>query len=84
LKSSKVQSVIENNNVGLIIPHFKKEFLDRIEIPILPMSEQIKIGDTLHNIDIQIQGNKDMCHKLQLNDTTTSCFSMKGEMRYAS
>jgi type I restriction enzyme S subunit len=84
LKSPKVQSVIANNNVGLIIPHFKKEFLNRIEIPILPMEEQIKIGDILHGIDLQVQRNQDMCHKLRLNDTTISCFSMKGEMRYAS
>ena len=38
----------------------------------------------LNDIDTQIQRNKDMVHKLRLNDTTTSCFSMKGEMRCAS
>ena len=84
LKSPTVQSIIENNNVGLIIPHFKKEFLDRIEVPILPIDEQKRIGDTLYNIDMQIERNNSMVHKLRLNDTTISCFSMKGEMRHVT
>lgn len=48
------------------------------------IEEQQKIVASLVEIDAQIQRNQDMCHKLRLNDTTISCFSMKGEMRYVS
>ena len=65
LKSDNVQTTILNNNVGLIIPHFKKEFLDRIIIPILPMEKQKKIGDLLYDMDMQIERNNAMCQKLQ-------------------
>ena len=46
------------------------------------IEEQQKVVASLVEIDAQIQRNKDMCHKLRLNDTTTSCFSMKGEIRH--
>ena len=48
------------------------------------IEEQNRIVSSLTEIDTQIKRNQDMCHKLRFNDTTTSCFSMKGEMRYAS
>ena len=71
LKSDAVQTLIANNNVGLIIPHFKKAYLSRIMVPILPMEEQIKIGDILYSIDEQIQRNNAMVHKLQVLAHTT-------------
>jgi type I restriction enzyme S subunit len=61
--------------------------LDAIEnfpVPAISLTEQIKIGTCLNNIDQQIQRNNDMVHKLRFNDTTISCFSMKGEMRYVA
>lgn len=84
LKSDNVQTTILNNNVGLIIPHFKKEFLDRIMIPILPMEKQKKIGDLLYAIDMQIERNNAMVQKLLSFVYTICCIShKKGELRYA-
>ena len=46
------------------------------------IEEQNRIVSSLTDIDAQIQRNNNMVHKLQSNDTTISCFSMKGEMGY--
>ncbi|WP_083500905.1 restriction endonuclease subunit S [Legionella brunensis] len=45
LRSSIVQSQINNMHVGTMIPHFKKGDFDKLKIPILPKSDQIYIGD---------------------------------------
>lgn len=66
------------------IRHTSPEKIKDCEIILPPLKEQKVFGDILSSIDAQIQRNNDMVHKLRLNDTTTSCFSMKGEMRYAS
>lgn len=84
LRSPEIKRIIANNNVGLIIPHFKKEFLSRIMIPIIDMKKQKEIGDLLFAIDSQIERNNGMCQKLQCFESTISCFLMRGEMRYAS
>ena len=45
LKSDYIQKTISNFHVGVAIPHFKKEDLKQLLIPVPPMDLQIKIGD---------------------------------------
>ena len=52
--------------------------------PINFVDNYMMIGEFLCEINNQIQRNNAMVHKLQLNDTTISCFSTKGEKRYAA
>lgn len=82
LRTDKVQSLIKNNSVGLIIPHFKKEFLNRIEIPYIDLEYQKKIGKLLFMIDNQIEENKLMVQKLQCFKPTL-IFSKNGGIRHA-
>lgn len=65
LRTNKVQTLIKNNCVGLIIPHFKKEFLNRIEIPYIDLKYQKKIGNILFMIDNQIEKNKTIIKKIE-------------------
>ena len=45
LRSREIQQQIYNTNVGDVIPHFKKQFLDQLLIPIPERSIQESIGD---------------------------------------
>lgn len=45
LRSKKIQNQIEATTVGDVIPHFKKQHLHEIKIPIPPMNIQKMIGD---------------------------------------
>jgi len=45
LRSEKIQNQINATTVGDVIPHFKKQHLHEIKIPIPPMSIQKMIGD---------------------------------------
>lgn len=45
LRSKKIQCQIEATTVGDVIPHFKKQHLHEIKIPIPPMRVQKLIGD---------------------------------------
>lgn len=58
LRTPDVQNFIKSNIVGSLIPHFKKEQFKTIMIPILPMKDQIKIGNLYYNI----------CFKEELNN----------------
>ena len=71
-----------NGKKGSKMPRGDKKHIMNFEFP-LP-NECEKFGEIICQIDSQIQRNQDLCHKLRLNDTTISCFSMKGEMRYAN
>ena len=45
LRSAKIQEQIRITSVGDVIPHFKKEFLDEIKIPLPDMKIQKYLGD---------------------------------------
>jgi type I restriction enzyme S subunit len=45
LRSHEIQKIIENNHVGLVIPHFRKQDLSSLLIPVKPRIEQDFIGD---------------------------------------
>ena len=45
LRSREIQKQITNTSVGDVIPHFKKQFLDQLLIPVPPLDIQRRIGD---------------------------------------
>ena len=74
----------KKKSFGSTIHHLYQSDLSTLTIKLPTLETQRKISNILSQIDQQVQRNNSMVHKLQLNDTTISCFSMKGEMRYAS
>lgn len=54
LRSSIVQSQIQNMHVGTMIPHFKKGDFDKLKIPLLSKDAQIKVGDLYFDISERI------------------------------
>ena len=58
LRSRKVQATIMNSRVGTMIPHFKKEHLKLIEVPLPDMEIQRKIGDFYFELSEKIELNK--------------------------
>ena len=57
LRSKEIQSQIENTSVGDVIPHFKKQFLNTLLIPIPEISFQKKIGEIYKLLSIKIETN---------------------------
>ena len=66
LRSERIQKQIYNTNVGDVIPHFKKQFLDQLLIPIPPREIQEFIGNLYYQLSYKIELNK------QINDNLTS------------
>ena len=58
LKSNFIQKTISNFHVGVAIPHFKKEDLKQLLIPVPSMDLQIKIGDLYCTIFEKIYNNE--------------------------
>ncbi len=65
LRSPEIQKTISNNHVGLVIPHFKKENLSQLQIPLPDMAEQRELGDFYYNICNQIENNNTICSDLE-------------------
>lgn len=63
LRSREIQQQIYNTNVGDVIPHFKKQFLDQLLIPIPERSIQESIGDLYYVLSLKAERNK----KINLN-----------------
>ena len=57
LRSHEIQKIIENNHVGLVIPHFRKQDLSSLLIPVKPRVEQDFIGDLYILISEKIELN---------------------------
>ncbi len=57
LRSKEIQKIIENNHVGLVIPHFRKQELLRLLIPIRPRTEQELIGNFYFVLSEKIELN---------------------------
>jgi len=57
LRSNKIQSQIYNSYVGDVIPHFKKQFMDQLLIPVPDVEVQRKIGDLYFNLSNKIELN---------------------------
>lgn len=65
LRSSEIQTQIYNTNVGDVIPHFKKQFMDQLLIPVPDMKTQKAIGDIYFDISLKIEHNKKINDNLQ-------------------
>ncbi|WP_029200633.1 restriction endonuclease subunit S [Oribacterium sp. NK2B42] len=58
LRSRSIQEQITNTSVGDVIPHFKKQFLNQLLIPVPPMEVQRKIGDLYFTLVLKEELNK--------------------------
>lgn len=65
LRSPELQKMISNNHVGLAIPHFKKENLPQLMIPLPEMNEQIALGDLYFRFCDAIENNNTICSNLE-------------------
>lgn len=57
LRSKEIQNTIQNNHVGLVIPHFRKQELVKLKLPILEKTERDKIGEIYFNLSSKIELN---------------------------
>lgn len=62
LRSNVIQQQIYNTNVGDVIPHFKKQFMDQLLIPVPDRKIQEAIGDLYYVLSYKAELNK------QIND----------------
>jgi type I restriction enzyme S subunit len=58
LRSDEIQKIIQNNHVGLVIPHFRKQDLSSLLIPVKPRIEQDFIGELYFILSKKIELNK--------------------------
>ena len=58
LRSQEIQRQIANTSVGDVIPHFKKQFLDQLLIPVPSMKVQKEIGDFYSSFSLKVELNK--------------------------
>lgn len=65
LRSREIQQQIHNTNVGDVIPHFKKQFLDQLLIPVPDRSIQKDIGDCYYLFSYKIELNNKINENLQ-------------------
>ena len=65
LRSREIQQQIYNTNVGDVIPHFKKQFLNQLLIPIPERSIQESIGDLYYVLSLKAERNKKINDNLE-------------------
>ena len=65
LRSNVIQQQIYNTNVGDVIPHFKKQFMDQLLIPIPDRKIQEAIGDLYYALSYKAEINKKINNNLQ-------------------
>ena len=65
LRSREMQEQIRITSVGDTIPHFKKEFLKELTIPLPPMDVQQIIGDYYFKLSEKIELNKKINENLE-------------------
>jgi type I restriction enzyme, S subunit len=65
LRSNEIQKKIENNHVGLVIPHFRKQDLSDLLIPIRREEEQESIGDLYLTLSQKIELNNRINSELE-------------------
>ena len=64
LRGHEIQTQIYNTNVGDVIPHFKKSFLDQLLVPLPSMELQRGIGDMYFALSEKAENNKKINHHL--------------------
>lgn len=65
LRSNVIQQQIYNTNVGDVIPHFKKQFMDQLLIPVPDRKIQEAIGDLYYTLSYKTEINKKINDNLQ-------------------
>lgn len=65
LRSRELQQQIYNTNVGDVIPHFKKQFMDQLLIPVPDRKVQEAIGDLYYALSYKVEHNKKINDNLQ-------------------
>lgn len=65
LRSSRIQKQIYNTSVGDVIPHFKKQYMDQLLIPIPDRTVQEAIGDFYYALSYKTELNKQINHRLE-------------------
>ena len=58
LRSREIQEQIYNTNVGDVIPHFKKQFMNRLLIPVPDRCIQESIGNLYYELSLKMEYNK--------------------------
>ena len=69
LRSREIQQQIYNTSVGDVIPHFKKQFLDQLLIPVPDWSTQRIIGDRYYLFSYKIELNNKISENLERQAT---------------
>ena len=65
LRSKRMQQEIYNRSVGDVIPHFKKQFMDQLLIPVPERKIQEIIGDFYYNFSYKIELNNKINQNLE-------------------
>lgn len=65
LRSREIQQQIYNTNVGDVIPHFKKQFMDQLLIPIPDRRIQEIIGNLYYELSYKTELNKKINNNLE-------------------
>ena len=65
LRSHEIQQQIYNTSVGDVIPHFKKQFMDQLLIPVPDRKIQEAIGDLYYALSYKVEHNKKINDNLQ-------------------
>lgn len=65
LRSRKIQQQIYNTNVGDVIPHFKKQFMKQLLIPVPDRWIQEVIGDIYYELSYKTELNKKINENLE-------------------
>lgn len=65
LRSSIIQQQIYNTNVGDVIPHFKKQFMNQLLIPVPERHIQESIGDFYYVLSYKVEHNKKINENLE-------------------
>lgn len=65
LRSREIQQQIYNTNVGDVIPHFKKQFMDQLLIPIPDRRIQEIIGNLYYELSYKTELNKKINKNLE-------------------
>lgn len=65
LRSDWVKQTIANNHVGLVIPHFRKQDLDTLSVPLREMKDQQMIGGLYLLLSEKIELNQRMNEELE-------------------
>ena len=65
LRSNEIQQTIKNNYVGLVIPHYRKQELVKLKLPILDKSKRDGIGHLYYILSKKIELNNQINTELE-------------------